>query len=780
MLQFTKLKDKGNKIIKWMFENYLKVLIAVDIALLIFFSLCYVGKVSNLEEIEFSEQQIREYVDGNSIGGTINEKTTRGLYDIIPDIFLEKGYYSYTVYYDGDSADSFCWPHTYVQYYDVIEQQTVFLGEGKSQGTKRFWLNADLNIALRLYYSGEGTISFTGFEIKETNVLANIELFKQIMFLIGANILVYFIRKYKKKPIENRVIYVVLALGVITVLASSLSMAGYLLSGHDTRFHLARIEGIKEGLLAGQFPVRISPVFYNGYGYANSIFYGEAFLYLPAFLRLIGFSVIDSYNAYLIALNLITVFICFYVGKKMFKNHAIAVTVAALYTLCPYRLMDMYIRSAIGEVTAMTFLPLVVYGLYHILTADFAEENYKRAYMPLMFGLTGIIQSHILTMEMVAIFIFISCVLFFFRTLQGKRFRMLLKTVGMTILVNLWFLIPFVDFMLTQNVSVFQGLGTDRIQNTGLFFPQLFMLFSDYSLMSTSDSLGLASEMTYSMGLAVGMGIVLFVAMLVARKEEEDYKTMKMQGVCIFVLAILAIWMTTVAFPWDRLSVMSEIAAKLITSLQFVWRFVGVATALAVVVVGFGLMLLEKQEGKNAAWLTMAVFLVLTFVSAMDFVQDIYFNQGKADITENALLFEENAYYAMNGEYTLTDFKYEVVTECLTPRCFGEISITEYEKQGTNISFKVESRDMDGYVYLPLLNYKGYKVSSENGVITNANLQTGEDAVIRINIPRNYSGTISVYYGGFWYWRVAELITLVTVICMLGYICRCNFRKEKE
>ena len=68
---------------------------------------------------------------------------------------------------------------------------------------------------------------------------------------------------------------------------------------------------------------------------------------------------------------------------------------------------------------------------------------------------------------------------------------------------------------------------------------------------------------------------------------------------------------------------------------------------------------------------------------------------------------------------------------------------------------------------MPLLNYKGYRVSSEDGVISNDNLEMGEHAVMRINIPGDYAGTISVSYTGFWYWRVAELLTWATVICLV-------------
>ena len=60
--------------------------------------------------------------------------------------------------------------------------------------------------------------------------------------------------------------------------------------GHDISFHLMRIEGLAEGLKMGQFPVKIQPAWYEGFGYGCSVFYGDLFLYIPACLRLLGVS----------------------------------------------------------------------------------------------------------------------------------------------------------------------------------------------------------------------------------------------------------------------------------------------------------------------------------------------------------------------------------------------------------------------------------------------------------------------------------------------------------
>lgn len=734
-------------------------------ALVILWGVCnYIHQASDLMRLEFSREQLQQYTENKSIGGAIDEKYEAGLYDIIPDMYLEKGYYSYTVEFEGNSNGSFCWPHTYEEFYDVIEQQTVSFEGGRTEGSRKFWLNANLNIALRLYYSGEGSVTFKSFVIEETNGLANVELFNTLVVLLGLDMLLMLLVKEKKQPFPNATKYAILAVAAVATIASLPALTGYIVDGHDLRFHLLRIEGIRDALLAGQFPVRISPNFYNGYGYANSIFYGELFLYFPALLRVIGFSMAESWCAFLVAMNIATAMICYYCGKKIFRDDLIAVVVSLLYTLCPYRLVDIYTRAAIGEATAITFLPLLVYGLYRILTQDTSEKSYKHAYLPMVVGLTGVIQSHTLTVEMAGGAILLACVLFCFKTLQKKRFLMLVQTVVITLLVNVWFIVPFIDFTLTQDVRVFATLSVKLIQHTGLYFPQLFAMFSDYAQLSFSASSGVASEMTYSMGPALGLGILLLVGML--WNNNHEHKDWKKRGFCFLVIAIILTAMTTIYFPWDRISTTVPMVAKLISSIQFVWRFVGLAACVAAFVAGFGLILLHKSEGKSAYYTVAAVLSVLALVSAMDITTDTLFHKAPMDISEYTFKESNNTGDASAGEYVLCDERYEIVTTIFEPRCYEGVECSYYEKDATNITITVTSGNSDGYVLLPLQNYKGYGVDSEDGVIKDENLVMGPEAVVRINIPANYSGTLHVKYKGFWYWRVAEVISFLT-ICWL-------------
>ena len=118
-------------------------------------------------------------------------------------------------------------------------------------------------------------------------------------------------------------------------------------------------------------------------------------------------------------MNGLACFISFYSFKKMFNTAGWGICGTCVYMLAAYRITNLYVRAAIGEYTAMTFLPLVIYGIYRIY---FTDKNKKLIdHLPLILGVSGIIQSHILTCEMLAPFVF------FFGIVHIKKSIALLK-----------------------------------------------------------------------------------------------------------------------------------------------------------------------------------------------------------------------------------------------------------------------------------------------------------------------------------------------------------------
>ena len=140
-------------------------------------------------------------------------------------------------------------------------------------------------------------------------------------------------------------------LGGIAVLASLPLLSEGIGSGHDLGFHLLRIEAIADGIHFGEWsiPVRLSSLWIEGYGYPTSIFYGDLLLYIPAFTRLMGFSITEAYKIYVFLINAGTTvisYICFY---KVFRNKNIAVLTSLAYVTATYRMVSVYVRAAVGD-----------------------------------------------------------------------------------------------------------------------------------------------------------------------------------------------------------------------------------------------------------------------------------------------------------------------------------------------------------------------------------------------------------------------------------------------
>ena len=190
--------------------------------------------------------------------------------------------------------------------------------------------------------------------------------------------------------------FVFTILTMIVIVASVPAFRNAVYDGHDLSFHLGRIQTIAEGLQEGQFPVRYDTNAWNGYGYISSIMYGNIFLYIPAVLYILGMPVFRAFNIYVVLVYVVTVGISYYSFKRLFNDSYWGIIATLLYTLVGYRIMNVYLRTAVGEFSAMAFLPLYVYGLYLIYQ--------KGRCIPFIIATTGLIQTHILTTEMVAVF----------------------------------------------------------------------------------------------------------------------------------------------------------------------------------------------------------------------------------------------------------------------------------------------------------------------------------------------------------------------------------------
>ena len=559
-----------------------------------------------------------------------------------------------------------------------------------------------------------------------------------VLFLTDICVIM-FVRK--KKQISGKLCF---SLGVVTFIACYPLFTDYLLWGDDLSFQLMRIEGIADGLSAGMFPVKIQPSWCDGNGYAVGVMYGDIFLYLPAVLRLAGVTVQGAYRIYVCLINLLTVIISFLCFTGISGSRKTGLMGCALYTLALYRLTDVYTRAAVGEYTAMSFYPLILYGLYLV----YREKDQKKAVAILAIGGTGLIQSHILSCEMACFFIVIVSVLLWKKSIRREVWMTYLKTVSVILLLNLWFIVPFLDYFITMPLAV-KDLD-EYIQSNGVTLAKLF----SFSPLAPN---GVDGGSDYRLALTIGPVFLIVLTIFVLNWWRKDKNAGSYrEGILCFSLAGISLFMSTVYCPYDWLCRNIGLLGRVVSSIQFPWRFL----AFGVLFLSWLACITVKRvaEGEKRE----KIIVCLCILAAL---QGLY-GGGEMLTQKSGWIYDSTALGSDNligGEYLLTGTKPEQVLK--VPRVSGQdVSILQYRKNIGNIQLMVNCENENGYVEVPFLYYKGYTaVDQEKRMYS---VTAGDNNQVRILLPQGKS-ELEIAFQEPFYWRAAESISLMGIAAVL-------------
>ena len=294
----------------------------------------------------------------------------------------------------------------------AISADAVTLDDCHRTVTTRLWVGYGArmqDLTATLTY-GEGQLYLYGITLTEQPIyrLTRLVIFVLLAAVLDLALLLLFARGDTDAPARRRKYAVPLILAGITVAACLPLFSNYLYFGHDLDYHLQRISAMAAELSYGQFPVRMTTDTLNGYGYANSLCYCELFLTLPALLYNAWLPLRTCYQVYIFAVTLSTAIIAYCSFGKITASRKLGLLGAALYTLSCYRLVCTYIRASVGEYTAITFLPLVLVGLYNIYTT---EKPRFAQWAPMAFGMAALVQCHLLSCELIALLLVVFCLL---------------------------------------------------------------------------------------------------------------------------------------------------------------------------------------------------------------------------------------------------------------------------------------------------------------------------------------------------------------------------------
>lgn len=672
---------------------------------------------------------------------------------------LEKGVYLVMVNYAASAqGNSISASSTYLNGLE-LRSNPADLSPDMQSATLTVDIRRDTpQLTISVSYSGSGSLEITGLGIYETSNLYR----RNLVYAFAACIILALIYYFAHSDLAGRKI--MFALSIIFAISCYPLCVDYMLVGHDLPFHLLRIEGIYQGLAQGTFPVKIHPVWAQDYGYAVGVFYGDAALYFPALLRIMGFSIQSAYKCFAAACNLGTVLVSYFCFRKMFHSDKIGLWGCLLYTLSAYRLADVYTRAACGEYTALMVLPLVFCGFYLIFTEKNSTlcANWWKYSIMIALGLTGVIQSHILSCEMTAIFILLVCIIMIKKVFQRQIFLSLVSAAALTVFMNLGFLIPFLHYFddsIYINSSEWGAHISYSIQNKGMFLSQLLGLLHKANGGTWQTEAGVNTEATYAIGYTLVLGIVLFMYLVCCFSKEEARAHKNFRPACLsFGLGILSLYMSTCYFPWDALSSLSSVTAKLIVSLEFPWRFLSICTILLVFSACYAISILPQVVPENICHPVSVGLIAILLVECGWYYYDFTFTGEPYRVFDT---------YELNS---MAMYSYDYLPAGTDPNLIrygtvytGEnLEIAAYQKIGTTIYCQLRTIG-DSFIEFPLNYYKDYACRDTSTGIEYA-VTPGTNNMVKVTIPAGYEGTIQVSFREPLLWRICELISLLSVL----------------
>lgn len=552
------------------------------------------------------------------------------------------------------------------------------------------------------------------------------------------------------KKRENQIFFSVTLITIFVAISPLLSR--YCLLGHDSEYHLLRIEALKDQIMMWRPFLRVNPLYFGGMGYASSMFYPDILLYIPAFMRVLGFGVDTSYHSYMaicIILGYLVTYIC---GKKITDNRYISMFFAVILTLSSYHLDDIMVRAAAGEYTAFVFIPIVVYGLFNL----FFEEFNKPYVLGLGMGL--VLLSHTLSFVMCLMMIVILMMFNFDVFLKAPKLILkLAATALVTLAATAFYWIPVLEQ-----------------------FSEAVFYVSEPWIEPVESAVKLVDTFTFSLPtLGVGLMILLLPRVLIFRNHDD--KVMKFADQCIVAGFMFAIMATDIV-PW-------KIVGKYFSMIQFPWRFYVVSSVL----LAFGAATVvyrlagsiyigvtdcpdeyddEEQVVSNDKLVNkygLVIGLVLTVMT----VAAVY-----------GYSIQDREYYDHSNDYfNYKPFTTTVIAGEWLPKAVDDkdtlIDLCEKatDNNGSDVAFVrnrgklvVSTNGSEGYIDIPLIYYKGYTAKGESGA-DYAIDGSGTNGTARVYTNDN-ADTITVNYTGTVLQRISELISLITVIVIVCFFIK--------
>ena len=544
----------------------------------------------------------------------------------------------------------------------------------------------------------------------------------------------------------------------IMLVSTAMMMLFYtpLCASGDFYVHFNRLVVLMEALKNGSFPYYMDYYIMDSYGYLIKGFYSD-FLLIP--FAILG-NLFSDTTAYLMLIFVAT-FCCgiwMYIAiKKITENNYIALLSSLLFTFCTYRVFDIYIRGALGEILSFTFIPLIIWGSYEII-----KGNYKKWYI-LTIGISLLLYSHLISTVLTCCVIGLFYLIYFkYLWREKQRIKYLFISLLVCLPITAYFLFPMLELMASnkfyyQDNKLVEGIIGFRLNEmiAGIF-----------------NSVSLKNE-----GLFPKLGGVLTFFIFLRIFINTKNRLIKFADICSLIGVILFV-MTFPQFPWHIPPF------SFISVIQFPWRLLEY-TSLFFSISGsiYAYYLLKTFTQKVILTIALLAVYVLIFNSDSIHYRTYICMDDKPNISYNTTFRG-----IIGGEYLpvnmpSNNFEYpnpDIYNDYIHDR--GKVikwendknEITNFVKDKGHITFDAHISTKDN-LELPLTYYIGYQTYINDELVP---YQQSENGLIQI--PIDQSGKVKVIYTGTTIQKISYYITITSVIMLIFFILYVRYYKKES
>lgn len=524
------------------------------------------------------------------------------------------------------------------------------------------------------------------------------------------------IKYCKEKEIINYILIIIASI-IISIPLANKNLNIYRDDGIQ---HICRIIGTEQTLADKQFLPMIMSNLCNNFGYSWNIFYSPLTAYMSVVLRIFNFSYVNCLKLCMFVIVLLSGLTMYKLTLRITKNKKLATLASIIYILAPYRITDMYIRTALAELASFIFIPIVFEGLYIIVNEE--KKSYKLA-----LGAAGLILTH----QVIAMYTAIICfayLIVFFKKLKSKT---VLKNIGVNLsfclLMTAFYWVGLLQHYFSTSYEVFVPGRMEREEVLIFYkakFSQLFITSSEQT-------------MIYAIGLLSVIGLVL--TPIAYKKVPEEYKKTYM---FFLITGVILIGMTLSIFPFEKLPqalTMLQFTFRLFTFTSFFFAFV-VAT-------NFAILIKDFKTLDIVVLLTISILLLVPYKSKLDFnlkdneerlINGVRITENTGRVHAGMASMEYLPTKAFKNLKYIANRKDEVIV-----LDNDEAVISDYTKQASNMNCKISNINKETTIELPYIYYLGYRVYANGQEIKYTESDNG---FIQINIAKD--SQIKVKYLG--------------------------------